>query len=97
MNPIPQTDDNDYFDDCFDDTHYQNATLYVPQEALKAYQTAEMWKEFKNIVGINLTGIANVNVADKNTEEVYYDINGRRLNAPIKGLNIVNGKKLMMK
>lgn len=26
---------------------------------------------------------------------IYYDLNGRRLNAPKKGLNIVNGKKVI--
>lgn len=56
-----------------------------------------MWKEFKNIVGIGQTRVENINVADKNTKKVYYDMNGRRLNNPIKGLNIVNGKKVMMK
>ena len=30
--------------------NYSNATLYVPKGALSAYQSAEGWKEFKNIV-----------------------------------------------
>lgn len=99
LNPIPPTVGNNYYKEkhCFDNTNYQNAMLYVPQEALEAYRTAEIWKNFKNIVGVNPTGITDVNAADNNADRIYYDMNGRRLNTPIKGLNIVNGKKVIIK
>lgn len=71
LNPIPSTAVY-----CFDDTHYQNSTLYVPQEALETYRTAEMWKEFQNIIAIDPTGVTNVNTMGNNTERLYYDING---------------------
>lgn len=37
----------------FSYTTYENATLYVPAGAKEAYQTADYWKEFTNIVEMN--------------------------------------------
>lgn len=82
---------------CFDALNYQYATLNVTQDALEAYQTAETWKEFANIQGVPFTGIADVNAGNKNVNQNYYDINGRSLSTPTKGLNIVNGKKVILK
>lgn len=43
----------DYFqgDTIFEECVYQNATLYVPMEAVEAYRAADGWRYFKNIVG----------------------------------------------
>ena len=43
------------------------------------------------------TGIAAVNKADEADHRVVYNLNGQRITAPRKGLNIVNGKKLIVK
>lgn len=43
------------------------------------------------------TGIAAVNKADEADYRVVYNLNGQRITAPRKGLNIVNGKKLIVK
>ena len=42
------------------------------------------------------TGIKNLNVND-NLNKVVYDLSGRRIQKPTKGLYIVNGKKVMVK
>lgn len=42
------------------------------------------------------TGINNVKAKKKNTGE-YYDLRGNRLSAPKRGLNIINGKKVIKK
>lgn len=76
---------------------YMNATLYVPNEALEAYRNAEGWKKFQNIKSIESTGIIGIEADGNGRREVYYDLNGRRLNAPRKGLNIINGKKVIIK
>ena len=76
---------------------YQNATLYVPNEALNAYRNAEGWKNFRNIKGFDPTGIIGIGVDGNGRRNVYYDLNGRRLSAPRKGLNIINGKKVIVK
>ena len=44
----------------YDNNIYENATLYVPQGSLEAYKAADGWKEFKNIVEFDPTGIEDV-------------------------------------
>ena len=43
------------------------------------------------------TGICDVNVEQPAAAKVIYDLQGRRLSAPVKGLNIVNGAKVLVK
>lgn len=93
----PNTGWGNQFDSSFYSDNYQNATLYVPQEALDAYKVADEWKEFYNIQAIDPTGIKGIEMDESGKSTVYYDLNGRRLNAPKKGLNIVNGKKVIVK
>jgi hypothetical protein len=46
--------------------------------------------------GGGTTGIDNLTPALSNGEEVYYDLQGRRVAQPTKGLYIVNGKKVII-
>ena len=39
---------------CFSTSFYSNATLYVPRQAVNAYSSAEEWKKFEHIVGIDM-------------------------------------------
>ena len=43
------------------------------------------------------TGISNINADLKAGKAVIYNINGQRLDTPRKGLNIINGRKVVMK
>ena len=70
--------------------------VFVPQEALEAYQNSNSWKNFWNLQGFDATGVENVKAEGKNAN-VYYDLRGNGLNAPKRGLNIINHKKVMMK
>jgi len=47
------------------------------------------------IIDGNVTGIKNIKVGTENN--IYYDLQGRRVLNPTKGLYIVNGKKVIMK
>ena len=49
----------------FDYNHYANADLFVPEEALAAYQTAEVWKDFQKLQGFDPTAIAKVSAAEQ--------------------------------
>lgn len=55
--------------DCFDPS-YDTATLHVPNASLNAYKTANWWKLFSSIVGLDtfargdVNGDENVNIAD---------------------------------
>ena len=74
----------------------EDATLYVPEGSVEAYRNAEEWKKFKNIKEFDPAGISDVR-ASRNSKNARYDLSGRRLTAPVKGLNIVGGKKVMVK
>ena len=43
------------------------------------------------------TGIEQLRTIDSDGTERIYDLNGRQLSAPTKGINIINGKKLIRK
>lgn len=62
---------------------------FVPASALEQYKTTYLWRSFKNIVALTDED-AIVEVEVKNiTDSGYYDLNGRKLNKPKKGINII--------
>lgn len=50
-----------------------------------------------SIVFGNMTGIQNITTAVKQSEGVVFDLQGRKVAQPAKGLYIVNGKKVIIK
>lgn len=80
-----------------DNSNYKNATLYVPDDAVEDYKTTLIWRNFQNIQGFAPTGIKGIEADGNNKQDVYYDISGRKLSAPKKGINIINGKKVIIK
>lgn len=81
----------------FENNHYMTLNVYVPQGSLSAYQKADIWKNFWNLQEGTPTGIENIKYSNGNTDDKYYDLRGNGLSAPKKGLNIINGKKVMVK
>ena len=71
-----------------DNDIYSNAILYVPTGTLDKYRAADGWKEFNNIVEYNPSRINKVKQDDKEKCSVY-DLHGRRLDQPQKGINII--------
>ena len=66
-----------------------NAVLYIPKGSSSAYSKAVDWRDFKNIVEFEPTGVENMNMAKKITEVSRYTLDGQRLDHPRRGLNIV--------
>ena len=56
MNPIPPAAHPEAFSS-FSPMFFIQCTLYVPVGSLQAYKNAEVWKNFKNIVENDFTGI----------------------------------------
>jgi len=80
----------------FSQKTFLKATLYVPVGTKDKYQATDGWKEFQNIVEGTPTGIKVIeNTQNKNA--TVYDLNGVRLPAPMKGINIINGQKVVVK
>lgn len=85
----------------FDRAFIENVALHVPASAVNAYKAADPWKNFKEIVALTdsdpkPTGI-NVIEALDNDKGVIYNLNGRRVEQPTKGLFIKNGRKYVVK
>lgn len=75
---------------------FNNATLYVPVGTIDKYKATKGWRDFNNIVEGVPSGIKDIHLdGDKNY--TIYDINGRHLQNPQKGINIINGKKIIVK
>ena len=94
-------------DSFFEPVVFQNATLYVPMGSVEAYKTANVWKNFQNIVGVNQTTdqdyeyVPFVREGVKwvyryyNSSYIPYDglsVGTVYLNLEIKGDTIINGK-----
>ena len=81
------------------------ATLYVPANAIEDYKSAILWSDFGTILPITSdTPVAVQNVEASGVKSLHdaYSLDGRRLTAPKRGLNILrmsNGstKKVVVK
>lgn len=75
-------------------------TLYVPANSITLYMLADYWDQWKTILPIDqeiISGIEdNVTASDSATETIY-DLSGKRLSKPVRGINIINGKKILVK
>ena len=72
----------------FDGCDSKNCTLYVPNGTYDAYWLSE-FGYFENIVEFDATSIHNTVATPKAQETARYAVNGQRLTAPIKGINLV--------
>ena len=85
LNPTPVVIAEDVF------TNRTNAILYVPEGSKSAYQTADYWKEFKEIVEIDPSGIDQI-MSDGQNNAAIFTLDGKRMNKPQKGMNIIRMK-----
>ena len=78
------------------DSEAHRAASIVP---FRAYLLQNRGAQTRSI-GMSLegtTGIEQLRTIDSDGTERIYDLNGRRLSAPTKGINIINGKKVISK
>lgn len=66
------------------------ATLHVPANSIEAYKNAEQWRNFGNIVALtDPSGIESTTTTQQPTIVERYTIDGKRINQPQRGLNII--------
>ena len=72
-------------------------TLSIPKYIFSNAETGEVFEGAKFLFTVDgtLSGIGNVNAEDGN--QVIYDLNGRRVKNAVKGVYIINGKKVLVK
>lgn len=76
---------------------FEACTLYVPIGSEQKYREAEGWKLFTHIVGVaDPSGITTIRTEQEACEAVY-NLSGQRLATPLRGLNIIGGKKVVVK
>ena len=84
--PVTLPEGNEYT--IFRDSYVEYATLHVPESAIEAYSSVYPWKDFGKIVAIEGTDINAIRCNDS-IREGYYTLDGCRLTAPTKGINII--------
>lgn len=77
-------------------TVYTFADIYVPIGTSEQYKTKKFWKDFVNINEFDPTGINNV-TENVETPSIIFDMQGRKLSKVKRGINIINGKKVLIK
>jgi len=90
----------DLNENVFSDETYDNATLYVPVGSKINYMTSIGWSRFKNIVETDTeptTAIEGITADRPQADVPVYSLSGQRLSQPQKGINIIGGKKVVVK
>lgn len=90
LNPIPVSINENAF------ANRTNATLYVPEGSKSAYKAARYWNEFKEIIEKDFTGIDQIMIDGQNNAKIF-TLDGKRISKPRKGINIIGGKKVLVK
>ena len=81
---VPKIDSN-----AFKGVDAKKCTLYIPMGTRYDYCASDFGDYFENIVEFEATGIDKTTTSTDVEEVVRYSVNGQRLSAPTKGLNIV--------
>ena len=81
---VPKIDSN-----AFKGVDAKKCTVYVPMGTYDDYWLSGFGDYFENIVEFEATGIDKTTTSTDVEEVVRYSVNGQRLSAPTKGLNIV--------
>ena len=85
LNPTPVSISDNVF------SNRANATLYVPQGSKSAYQATKYWKEFKEIIEIDPSGIDQI-MNNENGKAIIFTLDGKRVTTPQRGVNVIRMK-----
>lgn len=84
----------------FENSYVDYVTLHVPAASLSQYKAHEVWSKFKDVVPLSEeeTNIERVTITSgTDNAPVIYNMNGQRIANPQKGLNVINGRKVLIK
>ena len=80
------------------DLDWDNVVLFVPKGTKKKYENTGGWTVFKQIIEMDEqpTAVLEMKEETRKSEQIY-DTEGRRLNNLQKGINIMNGRKVLVR
>ena len=81
--------------DVFLNSIIYNMPVYVPSKSYDIYKNTEVWKDFKLLIIVD-AGIEDITTGKQSSSD-YYDLQGRKVKSPTKGLYIKDGKKVLIK
>lgn len=84
--------------EAFTEPTVKTGMLNVPYGSIEAYRNADFWHNFVNITGFDASQSLPVSavIMPNSVETKIYDINGVQQDAPKRGLNIINGRKVLV-
>ena len=86
------------FDGDFDYMNKKDVKVYVLKESLDLYRANASWRDYDvQAMSDEEVGIKNVNDNANLNAGTFYDLNGRQVTNPTKGIYIQDGKKVIMK
>jgi hypothetical protein len=81
--------------DVFLNSIIYNMPVYVPSKSYDIYKTTEVWKDF-DLGRLVDDGIEDITTGKQSSSD-FYDIQGRKVKNPVKGLYIKDSKKVVVK
>lgn len=76
-----------------------NIPLYVPESSLLLYKTTNPWNLFNEILAIDddsETSVSGIGL-DRMSDAQIFDLSGRHISKPSKGIYLIDGKKVLVK
>ena len=74
----------------------EGSFLYVPLGSKDSYINAGYGEYFSDIIEMDVSSVSDIYLNNEN-RTLIYDLSGRQLGIPRKGINISNGKKVFIK
>lgn len=81
--------------DVFLNSIIYNMPVYVPSKSYDIYKTTEVWKDF-DLRRLVDDGIEDITTGKQSSSD-FFDLQGRKIKKPVKGLYIKDGKKVVVK
>lgn len=83
--------------DVFDGVDLSEVTLVVPMNAVPAYQAANVWKDFGQIIGVEDTqDVEDIYNTTRQDNSETYNLFGQKVDASYNGVIILGGKKMLI-
>ena len=83
--------------DTFTGSQYRDGNLYVPYGCYNLYWNAPNWEYFRNIFELPPDDDAVNEITETVKDAPYYDLQGRKVSNPRKGIYIKDGKMVLVK